>query len=184
MNIVVADACPVIFLAKLDRLALIRTVFPGTILIPASVRRELTQETIPTEEKLRIEEFLKHCRVETVQNPRFPATALSLADRHVLTLATRHRKAIILTDDSLLRRIALAQGQPVAGTLGLIIRATRAKLIQRQEALNSVDELVTKHQLRITVDVYQEACRQINESTLNTNHGATKMALNKPLPPM
>jgi predicted nucleic acid-binding protein len=36
--IVVADACPVIFLAKLDRLSLVQAVFPGAVVIPESVR--------------------------------------------------------------------------------------------------------------------------------------------------
>lgn len=164
MNVVVADACPVIFLAKLDRLALIRKVFPGTILLPVSVQNELTGNTVPLVEQHRIIKFLKHCHVETVRNPHFPASALSVADRHVLTLAKKHQKTLILTDDSLLRRVAWAEGIPVAGTLGIIIRAVRAKLISPPEALKAIDELVTEHQLRISVDLYQETMRQIRQA--------------------
>ncbi len=163
MNVVVSDACPIIFLAKLDRLALIQAVFPGTILLPASVQRELTQKTIPSAEQRRIRDWLMHCRVETVRSSLFPALALSLADRHVLTLAAKHPNAIILTDDSLMWRIALAEGLPVAGTLGLMIRAVRAKLVTQPDALHAIDELVTQHQLRVSVDLYQEALRQIRQ---------------------
>ncbi|MEI8138989.1 MAG: DUF3368 domain-containing protein [bacterium] len=164
MNVVVADACPVIFLAKLDQLALIRNVFPGTVLLPKSVWRELTQNTIPFNEQQRIREFLKHCRIETVQSSLFPASALSMADRHVLTLAKKHRPSLILTDDSLVRRIASAEGLPVAGTLGIMIRAARAKFISQSEAIKAVDELVTEHHLRISVELYRETIRQIRQS--------------------
>lgn len=165
MNVIVADACPVIFLAKLDQLALIRNVFPGTVLLPKSVWRELTQNIIPLHEQQRIREFLKHCHIETVQSSRFPASALSMADRHVLTLAKKHHQSLILTDDSLVRRIATAEGLPVAGTLGILIRAARARFISRSEAIEAVDELVTEHHLRIAVDLYQEAIHQIRQST-------------------
>jgi predicted nucleic acid-binding protein len=158
---VVTDACPVIFLAKLDRLALIRELFPGSILVPASVRQELSQSVIPLDEQRRIREFLKHCRIEAVRSSRFSSLALSLPDRHVLTLARKHPNALVLTDDSLVRRIARAEGLPVAGTLGILIRAVRVKLITQQEALQAVDELVAQHRLRISVELYQETIRQI-----------------------
>ena len=132
--IVVADACPVIFLAKLDRLALIKGVFPGSILVPETIRRELVQEAIPLDERRRIDSFLSQCRIETVQTRRFASSSLSRADRHVLALAERHPRSLILTDDALVRRIALAERRAVAGTLGLLIRAAAATLITNQEA--------------------------------------------------
>ncbi len=164
MTIVVADACPIIFLAKLNRLQLIREVFTGAILLPSSVASELSIPTIPLHEQQRIQSFLKHCRIESVRSPRFPATALSLADRHVLTLAQKHPKSTILTDDNLVRRVADAEGIPVAGTLGILIRAARAKYLTQPEALQAVDTLISDHQLRISVDLYQETLRQLRKS--------------------
>jgi predicted nucleic acid-binding protein len=162
VNVIVADACPVIFLAKLDRLGLIRDVFPGTILLPESVWHELTRDVIPPHEQARIREFVKECHIEKVAAARFPAAALSLADRQVLTIAKKHRHSIILTDDRLVRQIALAEALPVAGTLGLLIRSVRAGGMPPAVALQAVDQLITEHQLRISVDLYQETLRQIN----------------------
>jgi predicted nucleic acid-binding protein len=96
-----------------------------------------------------------------VRNPRFSASGLSLSDRQVLTLAGKYPKAVILTDDRLVRRIALAEGRPVAGTLGVVIRAVRARLMTQAEALRAVDELVAQHHLRVSVELYQETLRQI-----------------------
>ncbi len=161
--IVVADACPIIFLAKLDRLSLIQGVFPGSILMPESVRRELIQDAIPLHERQRIEAFLKICRIETVRTREYSAPALSRADQHVLALTSEHSKSIILTDDSLVRRIALAEGCPVAGTLGLIIRAADASIMRKHEARLAVDALVGEHKLRVSVDLYQEAIRRLQD---------------------
>lgn len=159
--IVVADACPVIFLAKLDRLSLIQGVFPGTILMPESVKRELIHDAIPLHERRRIEMFIPLCRIETVHTLRFSTPALSLADQHVLALAGEHPRSLILTDDSLVRRIALAEGRPVAGTLGLIIRAASASIITRSEARLAVESLVADYKLRVSVDLYQEAIHRL-----------------------
>jgi predicted nucleic acid-binding protein len=159
--IVVADACPIIFLAKLDRLSLIQDIFPGSILMPESVKRELVQDAIPFHERQRIEAFMNLCRIETVRTRQYAAQALSRADRHVLALASEHPRALILTDDSLVRRIALAEGRRVAGTLGLIIRAADAGLISKNDGRLALDALVGEHKLRVSVDLYQEALRRI-----------------------
>jgi len=78
-------------------------------------------------------------------------------------LASEHPKSIILTDDSLVRRIALAEGRPVAGTLGLIIRAADASIMRKHEARLAVDALVGEHKLRVSVDLYQEAIRRLHD---------------------
>ncbi len=161
MSVLVADACPVIFLAKLDRLALVVALFPGTVLIPEAVSLELQRESIPQPEQQRIREFLKECRIVAVPDPRFQSGALSLADRCVLTLAAKHGKSVVLTDDALVRRIAVAEGLAVAGTLGVLIRAARANLITKGAARVELDDLVAHHQFRISVQLYQEALRQL-----------------------
>lgn len=163
MNVLVADAWPLIFLAKLDRLNLIHGVFPGKVLVPASVQRELGQDTMPLQEQRRVMDFLGHCRIEAVRGARFKGSALSVADRHVLALAAQHPKSVVLTDDSLVRRVALAEGLCVAGTLGVLIRAVRAKLVSSTEAIRALDELVSRHQFRISVDLYQESLRQMRQ---------------------
>jgi predicted nucleic acid-binding protein len=161
MSIVVADAAPVIFLGKLDQLALIRSVFPGPTLLPEAVRRELEQESIPPEELHRIRTFLSTCRVEPVPHPLFPSRALSVADRAVLTLAAKQKQAVVLSDDALVRRVARAEGMAVSGTLGILIRARRAGRLTHHKARQQLDDLIARHRFRISVELYQEALRQL-----------------------
>jgi len=159
--ILVADASPIFFMAKLNRLAVVPKVFAGTILMPESVQRELTGKSIPPHERQRIDDFLKQCRVERVRAPRVAASALSLADRHVLALAGKHPRTRTLTDDAVVRRIALAEGIPVTGTFGLIIRAVRGGNMTSSEGRGSVETLIGEHGMRVSVDLYQEAMQTL-----------------------
>lgn len=99
-----------------------------------------------------------------VSRPGFASAALSLADRSVLTLARREPESGILTDDGCVRRSALALGLPVAGTLGVLIRARRAGLLSIQETTEALDDLVAHHQFRISIELYQEALRLIKSA--------------------
>ena len=161
MSIVVADAAPIIFLAKLDQLDLIHQVFPGTTLLPEAVRQELAQDSIFPDEQHRIRTFLDTCRIEPVRHPLFLSRALSMADRCVLTLAAKQKNAVILSDDALVRRIARAEGFALSGTIGLLIRSHRAGLLSHTKTIQLLEDLISRHNFRISVDLYQETLRQI-----------------------
>ena len=161
MSVLVADASPLIFLAKLDLLRLLATLFPGPVLVPASIRLELSQPHVPVVEARRLHLFLRRCRVVHVDRTGFPSSALSQGDREVLTLACRERPAVVLTDDSLVRRGALAEGLRVAGTLGVLMRARTAGLLPAVAARQALADLVGQHGLRISVALYQEASRRL-----------------------
>jgi predicted nucleic acid-binding protein len=170
MMTVVADAAPIIFLAKLDRLALIRAVFPGVTMVPDSVSRELLQAAIPPAEAVAIRNFLATCRVLSVPHPAFPSQTLSLADRSVLTLASRQKRALVLTDDALVRRVARSAAIPVAGTLGVLLRAQRARRISSAQAQAALDDLVARHNFHISIALYQEATRQLAAGRGTSSH--------------
>lgn len=166
MSIVVADAAPIIFLAKLDQLHLIRNVFPGTPLLPEAVQRELERDDIPHDEQRRIQYFIETCRIEKVRHPLFPSRALSLADRCVLTLAAKQKHAVILSDDALVRRIAQTEGMLVSGTLGILIRSRRAGILSQAQTIHALEDLIARHKFRISVELYQEAVRQMGRIAL------------------
>lgn len=161
MNVVAADACPLIFLAKLDRLDLVRGVLSPTVWIPEAVHRELLAGSIPAPDHHRIVAFLRGCRIVPVPRPGYPSRSLALADRCLLALAARHPGTILLADDALVRRIAESEGRRVAGTLGVLIRAVRKGLLTRTAARENLDDLIANHRFRISVELYQEALRHL-----------------------
>ena len=162
--IVVADASPLIFLAKMRCLELIRSVLGRDIRLPASVRQELLASGVEPSEADRLSAFLRTCRVETVRRPRRFASGMSRADNDALTLAIRCRADILLCDDRLTRMTAVSEGVRPMGTLGVILRAVRRRAMSPDEGRAVVDTLVARHGLRIGIEVYQAVLRELEDT--------------------
>jgi predicted nucleic acid-binding protein len=159
--IVVADASPLIFLAKIRQLELIHALLGRDVRLPDAVRRELfAGRTDPVEREL-LERFLEKCRIETVRRPRRFASAMSTADNAALTLALRSKADFLLCDERVTRSMAEIEGVRPLGTLGVLLRATRKKLISTKESRRLVDLLVGSHDFRIGVAVYQAVMEEL-----------------------
>ena len=80
---------------------------------------------------------------------------LSYADNCILTLAVKEQANIVLSDDRLLRKTAVIEGIRVIGTIGILIRATKASLLIAKKSIEILDELVEEHHFRISTRVYE-----------------------------
>jgi predicted nucleic acid-binding protein len=160
--IVVADASPLIFLAKIEKLILIPRLFAGELLVPSSVRDEVLAAPIAPAEALALGAFLASCRVVGVRRPRRFAAALSRADSEALTLALRRRADLLLSDERLLRAMARLEGVRPMGTLGVLLRAHRAGMLSATEARTLVETLIREHRFRIGIEVYEAVQRAID----------------------
>jgi predicted nucleic acid-binding protein len=162
--ILVADAAPLIFLAKINQLSLISRFFDAEILIPAAVRKEvLGSETPPDEERL-LTAFISNCRIFPLRKPTKFAKALSFADNCILTLAVENQADMILSDDRLLRKTAAIEGFLVIGTIGVLIRAAKSSLLTQKKSMELLDELVKAHNFRISTQVYEIARNTIDRT--------------------
>ena len=159
--IVVADSSPLIFLGKIRKLELVRKVLGRDVRVPRAVVRELLSPDLDPVEKEAIERFLAHCKIEPVPNPRRFARAMSATDNAALTLALRSHADYLLCDDRIVRAMAELEGIRPMGTLGVLLRAARKKVISKREARRLVDLLVSTHNLRIGIEVYQATMRQL-----------------------
>lgn len=109
---------PLIALARIDRLVLVPAILES-ILIPPAVAREIAPSIsdIPT--------------WVTVQPPAGRSSALAArgrlgeGEREAIALAIDVSATAILLDDLPARRVALAAGLNVIGTLGLLLEAKR-----------------------------------------------------------
>lgn len=161
--IVVADASPLIFLGKIDRLRLIHELYGNEIRVPRSVAEEVVSEDTDPIERDRLKSFLRQCRVQTVRRPTSFATAMSRADNEALTLAVRTNAHVLLCDEKLTRRMAEIHGIRPMGTLGVLLNATQRKLIASCDARILLDQLIALHHFRISITVYQTAIRMLEE---------------------
>lgn len=153
--IVVADASPLIFLAKIRRLDLIHVLLGRDIRLPQAVRKELFAGTVDPVERDHLDTFLADCQIETVRRPRRFASAMSAADNAALTLALRCKADHLLCDDRVTRSMSEIEGIRPLGTLGILLRAVDKRLIPGGEAKELIDLLVSTHNFRIGVEVYQ-----------------------------
>lgn len=160
--IVVADASPLIFLAKLRRLDLMGGDRGSAIHASALVHAEVLSPSVANGERQALETFFCGGQIHPPQKARLFATALSPADNDTLALAIRLRAARLLADDRILRAMAAAQGIRPMGTLGLLLAALRQGALSPQKTRRLLDALVRLHGFRIGIEVYQAALAQID----------------------
>lgn len=131
--LLVADSGPLIALARLDLLALPSRLF-AEALVTTTVWQEVTREPWPAERAALIA-AREAGQLQVLDDPlEFPPTlagaGLDAGERTAIALALL-RQATLLVDERRGRISASALGLHVLGTLGLLVRARDAGLIER-----------------------------------------------------
>jgi predicted nucleic acid-binding protein len=139
---VICNTSPLQYLHQIGQLSILPALV-GSIIVPGAVLVELDAGIekgldLPQPENLR---WIR------IQAP-ISATAVSLitdlgpGESQVLMLALEMPGSIALLDDALARRIAVAKGIPIKGTLGLLLDAKRAgHLTTLKPSLDRLHEL-------------------------------------------
>ncbi len=159
--VLILDAAPVIFLAKINCLPLLAKLFDADIIVAAAVRDELFGPEVPPDEERLLTAFLTNCNIMNISEPEIYAKALSFADNCILTLAHKEHADMVLSDDRLLRKLAAIEGFRVVGTLGVLLHAKKKKLLTAKKALSLLDQLVEEHNFRISTRVYETVRKAI-----------------------
>jgi len=161
--ILVADAAPLIFLAKINQLSLLSELFNAEIFLPSAVSKEILGPEAPPDEERLLTAFLSGCKIVNLRKPVSFAQALSFADNCILTLASREGAEIVLSDDRLLRKTAVIEGFRVIGTLGILLRATKNSILKAENTVILIEQLVEEHHFRISTRVYNAALKAVSE---------------------
>lgn len=144
----VSNAGPLIHLARIGRLHLLRALFQE-VAIPIQVKVETVekgkQKGFP--DALLIEGAIEEGWIRTVEvrvNKRFEKVAetagLQLAEVAVIYYARQNHMTALLDDDAA-RIFARTLGVTVRGSLGTILEAIERRLLSRSEALKMLDAL-------------------------------------------
>lgn len=130
--LVVSNTSPILNLALIDRLSMIRDQF-STVTIPTSVLEELrVRENLPGSKKIRDALDDKWLQVQAAQDSallRMLKRELDAGEAEAIALALETRSQWLLLDESEARRIAKDLGLKVTGVLGILLRACRQKQI-------------------------------------------------------
>jgi len=133
MAVVVADSSPLVYLARLGRLELLRLLY-SEVLIPDAVWREVAVEGGDFTEgrALMAAASAGWIRVESCAPAAEEPSLRGLDDgeREAITLAIRLR-ALLIIDEAAGRAAATKLGVTLTGTLGVLVQATRRKKIKK-----------------------------------------------------
>ena len=131
--IIVCNTGPLIALAKLDSLALLKELGFQRILIPSCVCKELVGKIGPESSAIEsaLDKFIEVARLDAAeQSVEAAASDLDEGEKEVILLgASMKNHMILLLDDQAGRRVARVLSIPVIGTAGLLLSAKKQGLI-------------------------------------------------------
>jgi predicted nucleic acid-binding protein len=164
MGRIVADATPIVYLAKIGKLQLLKQLYEDVI-IPPRIREELftgKHPEIPVIQEAYdagwLEERTLNQNAKNFQSRQLrDAPGLHQGESQAIALSyTGHLPLIIDEDDKTGRRIARVWGVEVKGTLRVILEAYEARLVQYDETRDLFRSLLAER-FRVTAEVYERA---------------------------
>jgi predicted nucleic acid-binding protein len=138
--IATSNTGPLIALAKVDALGLLKNRF-GAIQVPPAVHRELLAKVGPEAKRLddAFSDFVRISPAPTL-SPEESLRTLGLGQGEQQALALAHQSGtILIIDDKLARRAATQLDLNVTGTVGLIVEASRqGRIVDVREILERI----------------------------------------------
>ena len=136
MAVVIADASPLIALARINQLALLPALF-STVQITQAVADECLFK--PSNDAERITEAIQAGWLHTVENPLFKhnlSRSLGLGEQTSIEYALQaDSKTLLIMDDALARKQAIRLNLSLVGTAAILFMAERKGLIGDAEGL-------------------------------------------------
>lgn len=165
-EMIVSNSGPLIHLAKIDRLKLLKELF-GEVIIPPEVRIEVVDRG---KDEGMADAFLIENEVENgwIVTDRSnsnkvkdiaESAGIDIGEAAAIMLAKR-KKCPVLIDDLAARRFAAGLGLEVVGSIGVLIRCDRVKMISKSEALETLEKL--GRVMWLSIDVYEDARKIID----------------------
>lgn len=159
--IVIADSSPLILLARIGHLSLLRALY-NRVVVPTAVYRETVGEqpirpgasTIAGADWIAVEEVTDLLAV------RLLGQQIGPGESEAIVLAMQLNAELLLIDDAKGRRMAEAYGLSTAGTIGVLIQAKRFKLLPAVKPnLNALRDIG----LHMDRQLYEHALRLCDE---------------------
>jgi len=165
-KMIVSNSGPLIHLAKIDKLILLKELF-DEVIIPLQVKIEVVDAG---KKEGMGDAFLIEGEIEngwiiidgiiTDFEDIARNVGIDEGEAAAIMLARKMKKPILL-DDLAARRFAIGLGLEVTGSIGVLLKCTKLKILPDREALDCLEKLA-----RImwrSVDVYEDARKTIEE---------------------
>lgn len=165
-GVVVADAGPLIGLARIDCLSFLKSLY-GTLAVPEAVLTELRLESGRPGSRVLAAAFSKGAiGVRTLAPGREAELArlclgLDAGEASAILLAEQNRCRFLLIDERRGREVARRRGIPVVGLAGILLAAKRAGLLK---AIRPVLEDLSRQGYRLSDALFAEVLNRAGES--------------------
>jgi predicted nucleic acid-binding protein len=137
--IVVSDTSPINYLLLIDQIDLLPRLFQQ-IIIPDVVRDEMLAPGAPTVLQQWMASTPSWLTIQAVPVIDETLNALDRGEQAAITLAQTLPADLLIIDERLGRRIAIDQGIPVIGTLGILDDAASQGLIDLSDAVTQLQQ--------------------------------------------
>jgi predicted nucleic acid-binding protein len=161
---IVSDASPLICLAKVEKLSLLRELF-GRVVIEEEVKREaiVRGKEEGASDALVIEDAIKEGWMEVAKiEDEKSFKGIHKGEGNTILLAKKH-KCSVLIDEEDGREVARVMGLKVRGSLYVLKKAVENGLISKDEAIKTLDEMI-EDGFRISTRIYAKFLDEVKIS--------------------
>ena len=162
MNNIISDATPLIYLAKIEKISLIKSLY-NTIIISSEIKNEIVDEGKRLKEKdaFLIEKEIKDGFIEVIKVSNYikPVFKIDKSELSILSLAKELSIKDVLIDEKLARIAAKVEGLTPRGTLFVILKNLKLKLINFDDFLRILNSLLEAG-FRLKEEVYLKAIEE------------------------
>lgn len=145
--IVVSDTSPVLALAAIGQLKLLRSLF-DEVVIPEAVSRELTHKN---PDFLALPSWLRSQRASDQDLVALLLAEIDLAEAEAIAIAIELHADLLLIDERIGRKVAQQRGLAYTGLIGVLLEAKRRGFLAAVRPL--LDDLFTKAGFRISMSL-------------------------------
>jgi len=165
--IAVINASPLIYLSKLGIIEILPKLFTR-IITTRTVKQEVLQEKTAPEQAILSEVFGSWLEVEKADEKivkKLTELQIHKGEAEVIAigreLLAKEKSTVVIIDDLLAREIATSLGLTVTGTIGVLLKATKEKVIVRKECQTLLEQLITSTSFRLSARVYAKILKEI-----------------------
>jgi len=127
---VVSNSSPLIHLAKIKKLDLLKEIF-GKIFIPKAVYDECVVESFKEANEIKKSEWIIVKKIKNDDLKKALSIYLDDGEAEAITLAIEEKADLILLDDYDAREVARKYGLHITGVIGILLKAKYMKKIRR-----------------------------------------------------
>ena len=171
MGNIVSDSTPIVYIAKVGKLQLLKRLY-GDVVLPEAVKRKVLAGEHPEVPVIRAafqtgwleERDLSRGARKFEQTHFSRAPGLDAGEREAIALAyTDHLPLLIDKDERTGRRVAKVWGVEVRGTLRVILEAYTAGLVEYREAREIFRQLLAER-FHVSAEVYERALALLDKA--------------------